>query len=217
MTPAEYVAAHPLTAKLRERGYDERFLATVELSPVAGDPAQPFTCDPEYWPWFAGAPGFDLESHMADYALLQAFARLKWAVMNRNSKDSRTRWHCSRLSELVDRQLMPDVMRAIVHSDAGKRGKGKPRPGRRSPVRDALRLLVAEGLDNAAILRELGDADAIASRARHGFPIEVCDPETTLADDDVLRWYLPGGDYENPETYPLATLIKALSEIRNSA
>ena len=100
---------------------------------------------------------------------------------------------------------------------AGKKTKGVPRPARRNPVVDALRILVSEGLDNDTILETLGDADSVSSRAAHGFPIEVCEPETTLLDDGVLRWYPRGGLADDAQEYRVATLKKRLSEIRKSA
>lgn len=205
--------------RLRARKCSAAMLAAIELHEPDNAAQDPVLADPRFWE--PRGEGFDQQAEIrkGNYPLIEAYARAKWIEAHEAEvfTSRRVGWLCMRLSELTMDLLVPEKLTKRLHSASGKRGKGKPRPGRRSPVRDALRLLVAEGLDNAAILRELGDADAIASRARHGFPIEVCDPETTLADDDVLRWYLPGGDYENPETYPLATLIKALSAIRNSA
>jgi len=102
-----------------------------------------------------------------------------------------------------------------LRSAAGRKSAGVSRPNRRSPLADALRVLIAEGMTNADIIRTLGNADAVSTRAVHGFPIEVCDPETTLEEDGVLRWYKPGGNSDETNECTLAALKKQLSKIRN--
>lgn len=109
------------------------------------------------------------------------------------------------------------VLQRELHSKAGKLSAGKLRPRARQPHIDALRILVAEGLSNAQILAFLGSADAVCQRALYGFPIEVCEPETTLADDGVLHWYPVGGNSGEAQEFAVSTLKKRLSEIRRSA
>src|SRR5690625_1825086 len=78
----------------------------------------------------------------------------------------------------------------------GKQAKGRPKPRRKTTLRRGLEMLVAEGLTNDEILDLLSDADAISDYARDGFPFEVCDPESSVRDDGVLRYYVTGGTSE---------------------
>lgn len=106
---------------------------------------------------------------------------------------------------------------AELFSKAGKKTAGAPRPNRQGPLGQALRALVAEGMTNDQILAELGNADSISARARTGFSIEVCDPETTLCNDGVLRWYATGGNSDDANEISIVEIRKSLSKIRRNS
>ncbi|MGQ0699549.1 MAG: hypothetical protein ACT4PZ_15050 [Panacagrimonas sp.] len=98
----------------------------------------------------------------------------------------------------------------------GQMAKGKPKPNRKTPIRQALEVLVDEGMTNDQILEALSDADGIATSARDWFPIEVLSPHTTVKDDGLLLYYPRGGNSEKPSTKKIADLRKLLSKIRTS-
>lgn len=102
-----------------------------------------------------------------------------------------------------------------LHSLAGKKTRGVPRPKKRSPILEAMRILVREGMTNEQIIDFLDDPDEVSRR--DGFPIVVCESETSIRDEGVVRYYVHVADINNPQEYKLATLRKRLSDIRNSA
>src|SRR5690606_12743663 len=90
-----------------------------------------------------------------------------------------------------------EPMVTALHRHRGKQAKGKPKQSRKTPLRKGLEIMVNEGLDNNAILAELGNVDAMDRRRTHGlFPFEVCDPETSLREDGFLSYYVAGQSYE---------------------
>lgn len=98
----------------------------------------------------------------------------------------------------------------------GMKAAGKPKPKRKTKLRLGLEKLVKEGLDNDQILDLLSDADDISSRALHGFPFEVIEPETSVSKDGVLRWFPTGGNSDQAKSVKVVDIQKLLSTIRKS-
>lgn len=99
-------------------------------------------------------------------------------------------------------------------SRRGSKARGVPRPNAQGPLRRALQVLVDGGMSNAEILRALSDADGISGNK--DLPIETNEPDSSVQEDGVLKWYPRGGDSENPVVTTVKRLRNLLSEVRKS-
>lgn len=147
-------------------------------------------------------------AHLAGYEN----ARAAWCAGD-GAAAARFVAYCAMCVGLAARDAAP--IRREIAKIASDASKGKPRPARRLPVANALRALINEGLTNDQIFEELGSADNISKRALSGFPIEVCDPETSVIEDGFLRWYVTGGDSDKPKKWSLQKIRSTLSRLRN--
>lgn len=124
------------------------------------------------------------------------------------------------IDQINEQWTLEDILNPIevaIRQHDGRKSAGVARPGRKTALRSGLEALVAEGLKNDEILDRLGDADAISKLAsKHGFPFEVCDPETSIREDGCLLWYAVGGDSENPQRTAVTEIQKLLSRIRTT-
>ena len=150
-----------------------------------------------------------LEGLLAEYMDATRESQIAW-LSSAQATDRLARHY---MAEAQADAVTESIKRAPA--ERGRRARGIAKPSRKSPLRNALELLVADGLDNAQIFNALGDADRISTRAAHGFPIEVCDTEDSILSGGMLRWYATGASSDSATETPLKTLRNQLSKIRN--